>query len=263
LEDYVDFKKKVPVYDQSGETLLNKVQPIVKLAEDIAFVSWSSAKDEDTEYSSFISPPIGVYTTAHARMVLYEALEKLNHRVLYFDTDSVIFYCEEGETVDGLMGDMCGVVLGKWESELSPGNHIDEMGCLGPKTYFYRVVNEEGEVVKYDTRAKGFTMKKMAAVDSYMLQKKLVADKVKKQCVINPPELNKHIEDLFQIEEKTGASIVKYPTTLFTRDEYHTITTTQVNKGLKVTAKKRLWPPQLATPFLVDSIPIGYVPTNE
>ncbi len=263
MEELNDFKKKVPIYDESGENLLNKVQPMVKLSEEVAFVSWRSVKDEDTDYSSFISPPIGVFTTAHARMVLYGALEKLDHRVLYFDTDSVIFYCEEDETVDGLMGDMCGVVLGKWESELDPGTHIDEMGCLGPKTYFYRVVNEEGKIVKYDTRAKGFTMKKMAAEDSYMLQKKLVVDKVSTHCKIDLPELKDYIKKMFEKEEKTEQSIVKYPTTLFTRDEYHTITTKQVSKGLKVTAKKRSWPTNLANPNLVDSLPIGYTNQNE
>lgn len=34
---------------------------------------------------------IAVLTTAHARLKLYEALETLQERVLYYDTDSVIY----------------------------------------------------------------------------------------------------------------------------------------------------------------------------
>lgn len=34
---------------------------------------------------------MGAMTTTHARLVLYELLEKLGDRLLYFDTDSIIF----------------------------------------------------------------------------------------------------------------------------------------------------------------------------
>ena len=34
---------------------------------------------------------IAAFTTAHARLKLYSVLEQLDRRVLYFDTDSVIY----------------------------------------------------------------------------------------------------------------------------------------------------------------------------
>ena len=34
---------------------------------------------------------VAVFTTALARLTLYDVLDRLGHRVLYFDTDSVIY----------------------------------------------------------------------------------------------------------------------------------------------------------------------------
>ena len=41
---------------------------------------------------------IAISTTAHARFKLYEALETLRERVLYYDTDSVIYKWRPGHT---------------------------------------------------------------------------------------------------------------------------------------------------------------------
>ena len=40
---------------------------------------------------------LACFTTAQARLKLYEVLEKLDRRVLYFDTDSVVYVTDEGE----------------------------------------------------------------------------------------------------------------------------------------------------------------------
>lgn len=37
---------------------------------------------------------LACFTTAHARLHLYDTLEKLGKRVLYFDTDSIIYHVE-------------------------------------------------------------------------------------------------------------------------------------------------------------------------
>ena len=42
---------------------------------------------------------IAAFTTASARLKLYDILDKLGERVLYFDTDSIIFTCKEGDWV--------------------------------------------------------------------------------------------------------------------------------------------------------------------
>ena len=47
---------------------------------------------------------IAIFTTAHARFKLYEVLETLQERVLYYDTDSVIYKWRPGQTVIPLGG---------------------------------------------------------------------------------------------------------------------------------------------------------------
>jgi hypothetical protein len=54
---------------------------------------------------------IACFTTAHARLKLYELLEILDRRVLYMDTDSVIFIddgSEECKKVQNLLGECLG-----------------------------------------------------------------------------------------------------------------------------------------------------------
>ena len=40
---------------------------------------------------------LAAYTTCQARLTLYELLDKLDRRVLYYDTDSMIYVSREGE----------------------------------------------------------------------------------------------------------------------------------------------------------------------
>jgi hypothetical protein len=48
-------------------------------------------KEEHVQVNPKTNVAIGIWTTMLARLKLYEALEKLDQQVLYYDTDSVIF----------------------------------------------------------------------------------------------------------------------------------------------------------------------------
>lgn len=268
MDDFLDFRRDVPFYKAGGTKIANSIYPLVKLTEHIAYASWKPVDSEDCEWSKTTSVPIGVFTTAHARMVLYDALHLLGRRVLYFDTDSVIFYCEEGETPKDLFGEREGVVLGRWESELKPGHWIDQFGSLGPKTYFYRVTNEKGEHVKHETRAKGFTLKNMTSKDLYHLQRELVVNRVHEVVGQRPdiPELPSHLSHMLQNEYEENEcgepipveSKVLYPTTTFDRDRFLSITTRKFEKTLRVTSDKRVWVPNLSDIDAVRSLPYGH-----
>ncbi len=52
-----------------------------------------------------------IKTNSGYRLKLYSVLEKLQDRVLYFDTDSVIFTHKEGEYMPS-MGDYLGMYIG-------------------------------------------------------------------------------------------------------------------------------------------------------
>ena len=53
--------------------------------------------DEFVEADGKTNVVIAAFTTAHARLKLYSVLEQLDRRVLYFDTDSVIYVSKDGE----------------------------------------------------------------------------------------------------------------------------------------------------------------------
>ena len=99
-----------------------------------------------------ISPNLNIFvacfTTCWARLRLYEALELLNERVLYFDTDSVIFVQSPGE-IKPVLGDY----LGDFTDELTNGDFITEFCSGGPKNYGYRTKKD-----KYCCKVRGFSL---------------------------------------------------------------------------------------------------------
>lgn len=105
---------------------------------------------------------VAIFTTAHARLKLYDLLEKLGSRVLYYDTDSCIFAPLAGEDPNVLAP--LGKYLGDLTNELADPYNGDEkyggdgytydlsMGIEyfisgGPKHYSYRLTGGK-EVVK-------------------------------------------------------------------------------------------------------------------
>ena len=68
---------------------------------------------EDIPVSPNLNIFVACFTTCWARLKLYEALEQLQERVLYYDTDSVIYLEEPGQPSPVL-----GNYLGEFTSEL-------------------------------------------------------------------------------------------------------------------------------------------------
>ena len=83
---------------------------------------------------------IAAFTTAYARLKLYDLLDLLQERVLYYDTDSVVYVHEPGKP-DPPLGDY----LGELTDELPPGHHITTFISGGPKNYGY--VTNTGEAI--------------------------------------------------------------------------------------------------------------------
>ena len=74
-----------------------------------------SFKDQFVDNSKNTNIYIACFTTSHAMLMLYDKLDYLNEKVLYFDTDSII-YVDDGtkhiETGD-MLGDMTDELSGK------------------------------------------------------------------------------------------------------------------------------------------------------
>ena len=64
--------------------------------ENALYVEWKYIEPAVVS-SPHTSVVLGSYVTALGRLKLYEILERLNKRCLYFDTDSCIFISREGQ----------------------------------------------------------------------------------------------------------------------------------------------------------------------
>ena len=98
---------------------------------------------------------LAAFVTARARMRLYAELARLGDRVLYHDTDSVIY-----EVVPGAYSVPIGNRLGSWSDETalpSGPDPIVEFVGLGPKTYAYRTLSG-ATCVKSKGFSTGFTL---------------------------------------------------------------------------------------------------------
>lgn len=91
---------------------------------------------------------IACFTTCNARLELYKALDMLNERVLYFDTDSVVYKWKPG-----LPKIESGNYLGEFTSELDKDEHIKEFVAAGAKNYAY--ITNKGKTC---CKIRGFTL---------------------------------------------------------------------------------------------------------
>ena len=105
-------------------------------------------KDEFAEQNDKVNIVIAAFTTAYARLKLYDLLDLLQERVLYYDTDSVI-YVHQPDKPDPPLGDY----LGDLTDELDAGDYITTFISGGPKNYAYVTNNGKSE-----TKIRGITL---------------------------------------------------------------------------------------------------------
>jgi hypothetical protein len=103
-----------------------------------------------------INVAIAAYTTAGARLQLYNYLDQLNTRILYFDTDSIIFTEKSGEQSPEL-GDYLGDLTDEL-CEYGAGSFISEFVSGGPKNYAFCVTTPGSPLTHYSCKVKGFTL---------------------------------------------------------------------------------------------------------
>ena len=117
------------------------------ISEDVALIQWRHA-DGYGGQTRDINVFLGAFTTAHARLELYDLMDKLGDRLLYSDTDSVVFVSKDGDWEPPL-----GPYLGDLTDEIGGGDYITEFSSSGPKTYSYRTASG-----KTCMKAKGITL---------------------------------------------------------------------------------------------------------
>ena len=180
-------------------------------------------KDEFAEQNNKVNIVIAAFTTAYARLKLYDLLDLLQERVLYYDTDSVIYIHEPGKP-DPPLGDY----LGDLTDELDPGDYITTFISGGPKNYAYITNNGKSE-----TKIRGITL-------DYAATKKINLD-VMRHLVHS--HVNCHTEEKVTVDK----------TFKITRDKKEkNIVTKRVKKDYRVVYNKRVITENYGT------LPYGY-----
>ncbi|XP_035995617.1 DNA polymerase-like [Fundulus heteroclitus] len=117
------------------------------LNDDMCMIQWKYNKRCMSLPNKVNNVFIAAFTTAHARLKLFTCLEPLQERVLYIDTDSLIYVVKPGQTSLEL-----GNYLGDLTDELG-GDTIQQFVSTGPKSYAYQTRNQKKVVM----RCKGIT----------------------------------------------------------------------------------------------------------
>jgi hypothetical protein len=98
---------------------------------------------------------LAAFVTTYARLQLYRELDVLQERVLYYDTDSIIFVSDTNfQSSD--KHPKTGDYLGDLTDELN-GEHVVEFVSAGPKNYAKRLSDGSSECV-----VKGFSLNYIA-----------------------------------------------------------------------------------------------------
>ena len=218
--EYVDYKELNSICADSKKELLGAV---VK-SPDYALVHWKSKEEKPFKKGSIVHALI---TTAHARLKLYNVIDSFSEYVVYFDTDSVFLLLP-----DGVKGPKTSNRLGELKDEVDKGHRITCFYSLGPKTYTYKEVDQDGNLCNIVLKTKGISLTSAAT--------KVVNSETIKTLVEN-----KHAE-------------VKVPQWQIARDMANCrVFNTTMDKRLAYSANKRRPIPGSLTGA---TLPFGYVP---
>ena len=175
---------------------------------------------QDNKNSNVI---IANYTTAYARMILYEYLKQLGDRILYYDTDSIIFFAKENDWKPKL-----GEFIGDLSNEIDDENKtIEEFVCCGAKSYAYSILDRSKNTREYVIKMKGIRLN--INTENIISFENLV-ELVKEYCHDNTCELSLDVEQ-----------------TNFKTNKFHDVLTQNIFKKLKITYDKRIVLPNFHT----------------
>ena len=127
--------KELYTYLDSQQYEVKGLQLVNDETLEIQYMEKEGFADENDK----VNIVIAAFTTAYARLKLYDLLDLLQERVLYYDTDSVVYVHEPGKP-DPPLGDY----LGDLTDELN-GGYITTFLSGGPKNYGY--VTNTGEAI--------------------------------------------------------------------------------------------------------------------
>lgn len=142
-----------------------KVNDVRPWGEKSVFVQWQCTEESQAEPPKHSCAPIGLFTIAYGRIMLYQVLDKLMDGVndlddvksIYSDTDSAYILLKTGVTLESLglpLGNGLGQLTNVLE-ENGPNSYITEFVALGPKAYSYIIFNPDTGVTTEVNKCKG------------------------------------------------------------------------------------------------------------
>lgn len=159
------------------------VNSIQEINEETVLTNWEYLEEVENQ-SNTINVVIAAYTTAQARLKLYEHLEALGEQVLYYDTDSVVYKYKNGQHEV-----KTGCFLGEMTDELEaygPGSYITEFVSGGPKIYGYEVFTPSTNKKSYLCKVKGVTLNFSASqIVNFDQLKKMVLNQETESVIIS------------------------------------------------------------------------------
>jgi hypothetical protein len=177
--------------------------------KDIIEFSYTDDIDNKLE-ASYISEITAVFTTANARLRLYDMLSFLDKsQVMYCDTYSAIFMYDKTNPLHKYpsndqqlpksitFANKKEASLGEWESEFKKGEYIVELICGGAKTYAYQT-----NTGKTSIKLKGITLD--------VANSKIATFDALKEMVLNHKPITTAKRFQFQWDNKTKDVITKY-----------------------------------------------------
>ncbi|XP_048249879.1 uncharacterized protein LOC125378516 [Haliotis rufescens] len=212
----------------------NTIEDVVVVNEHMVEVTYTQQKEFQTPHSHF-NVAIAAWVTAQARLKLYETLALVDRRVLYFDTDSVIYIHRPHDANPEL-----GHSLGEFTDELD-GNTIETFVSGGPKNYGYELMNPRPDGTRTTCKVRGFTL-------NYRNQRHLNFDTMKGLILGQRPGKE---------EEKIS---LDYPHQIIRKGPRHenALVTRPTRKDYRTVYDKRRLVYDDITGLPVDTLPFGY-----
>ena len=155
-------------------------------------------KDQFVDNSKNTNIYIACFTTSHARSMLCNKLDYLNDKVLYFDTDSII-YVDDG-TKNVKTSDM----LGDMTDEIS-GKGITNFVSTGPKSYSFKYGDNEQKLA-----IKGFTLNhENSSILNHDSMSKIVEKQIREITIVKENKITrKNCEIVNKYCEKYSSSVM-------------------------------------------------------
>ena len=137
-------------------------------------------KDQFVDNSNNTNIFIACFTTSHARLMLYDKLDYLNEKVLYFDTDSIIYVDDNTKKIE------TDNMLGMMTDELE-GDVISSFVSTGPKSYSFKYGdNDEKSAIK------GFTLNhENSSILNHDSMRKIVKKQIRELTIINENKITR------------------------------------------------------------------------